>query len=114
MRVTTCLVAFALCACLSALPTNANDGPWAHLDGLRCDRSRDGSDTTNGSDPGLIVCQIVDDGVPTGTRRTHPIGPFPIAPTLDSLRHLLSTLNHASHDSSPRHHDTNTTPPATP
>ena len=106
MRVTTCFVAIALWACfLAVLPSYADDGPSAHLEGYRCEVLRDGEATPGIPPPTIVVCQIAESGNPIETGILRPAHSSTVTPTLDSLLNLLSTLDNARHDASLQRHD---------
>ena len=106
MQVTTRFAAIALWAfCLTALPSLADDRPWAHLEGYRCEVLRGGATPPGIPGSTVLVCQIMDDGTPTGTSRQHSSDPSTLSPTLDSLLQLLTILDNARHDASLPKHD---------
>jgi len=106
MRVTTRFAAIALWAFILAVPpSNADDSPSAHLEGYRCEVSTNGEAPPGIPGSTVLVCQIVDDGTPTGTSRQHSSDPDTSSPTLDSLLQLLTTLDNARHDASLQRHD---------
>ena len=106
MRVTTRFAAIAFSVCsLAALPSYADDSPSAHLEGYRCEVLRDGETLPGIPRSTVLVCQIVDDGTPTGTSRQHSSDPSTLSPTLDSLLQLLTILDNARHDASLQRHD---------
>ena len=115
MRVMTRFVAYALWACcLTALPSYADDNPWAHLGGFRCEPLKVGESLPDFPVPSVLACQISDGGTPVETGVTRPTASTAAAPILDSFLNRLSNLNHFIHNSWPKEHDTNTAPPPTP
>jgi len=106
MQVTTRFAAIALWAfCLTALPSLADDRPWAHLEGYRCEVLRDGEAPPGMPEPTIVVCHIDDEPNPFGVLCPPPSLSNTSSPTLDSLLNLLSTLDNARHDASLQRHD---------
>ena len=105
MRVTMPSVAIALSVCsLALLPSYADDSPWAHLEGYRCEAVAIG-DTSSGPGPvAMVVCQIEDGPGPFGSYLLHAPLVAVASPTLDSLLNLLTILDNARHDASPQRH----------
>jgi hypothetical protein len=106
MRISTRIAGVALLIYgLATLPSYCDEGPSAQLLGDRCEVLR-GGETAPGI-PGsmVLVCQIVDDGSPTGTSRQYSGGPDTVTPTLDSLLNLLTLLDNARHEASLQRHD---------
>ncbi len=106
MRVTTRTAAIALWACfLAALPSFADDRPSTHLEGYRCGVLRADEMPPGMPASTILVCQISDDGTPTGGARQRYSDPGAPHATLDSLLKLLSILDNARHDASLPWHD---------
>jgi hypothetical protein len=115
MRITIRFAATALwVCCLAALPTYADDEPWALLEGYRCEIMVFGGASPGVPEATILVCHIGDDGNPL-INVFPPVTKLPSAPpTLDSLFHLRPTLNHTLFDPSLPQHDINTAPPPAP
>ena len=106
MRITTRFPAIALWAfCWAALPSLADDSPWAHLEGYRCEASRDGETSPGMPGSTILVCHIDDEPNPFVGHRPPRSQPTTNSPTLDVLPHLLSTLDNARHEASLQRHD---------
>ena len=104
MRVSTRFAVFAfLVCCLTVPPSIADDNPWAHLEGAKCEPLNGGWSPSGVPLPAIVVCQISDGGTPVETSMTRPT-PM-ILPTLDSLLSLLTLLVTARHDASQQPHD---------
>ena len=105
MRVTTRFAAIALWVlCLAALPSMADDIPWAHLEGYRCEIPRDGETPPGIPGSTILVCHIDDEPNPFGGHYPSPTHTPPTSPTLDSLLNLLSTVDKTRHDTSQQRH----------
>jgi len=106
MRVTTRFAAIALWACcLAALPSRADDNPWAHLEGFRCEVLRDGETPPGMPVSTIVVCQIDDEPNPFSLVFSPPSHSTTTSPTHHSLLNLLFTLNNARHEASLPWHD---------
>ena len=106
MRITTRIAAIAFSICtVAALPSYADGTPSATLLGYRCEVLASGETSPGTPRSMILVCQIVDDGTPTGTSRRHSGDHETSSPSLDSLLNLLTILDTARHEATPKRHD---------
>jgi len=106
MRVKTRSVAIALWVCfLAALPSTAANIPSARLEGYRCEVVQDSEAPAGTPVSMVLVCQIVEEGTPTGSALRRSGGPGAFSPTLDTLLNPFTILDHARHEASRPRHD---------
>jgi hypothetical protein len=107
MRLPTRLVAITLWTCLlAAIPAHADDNPRTHLEGYRCEVLPLYTAWSTAPTETILACQILDDGVPTGTARSRELNTSAIAPIPMRRYPSVITPTRPSHDTSRPWHRT--------